>query len=516
MINKKKFTISIGEYGAIVVLHDGKKIQNKILVSTLNDENKKHLKELFTKHKLVPTYVLLDTVDQNYRRVTYPLVNVFDFHKIAKRNLEKDKSKTESFYNYYGTQNKKQRKWECVFISAQHSTEVDNWVEFLLEMPNQLVGVYMLPIESHHLLTSIIETIKTDHKIKIDDKTIFSFIVDNKISGVRHIVFNNQMIVFTRVVNYNFDDQNFPHQFEQDILHANEYLKMIFQNLRLQDIVTINILPDEVIEKIKHIGNKEVNFISYSPHQISTKLGLVNATSKSAANFSDIVIANYFANSSKKICRFMNPHISFFDKMHMLVKFLSYAQIILIAGIFLTLAKSLIEKYNLSSTLSKVTIEKASLIEQYQSVNNAASEGGYKTKQQSGSDSFADEIVEFGKVNEVLSKSEVTFASLFDKLSIIKKYGVIANSFSYQITDYNPKLGVVSGRTALALSGEISDQSGNVETLLKKFDTMSLETKKQLPQYNIKYSEVAKGVDFSKKYYFLPFDLNAETNRHNQ
>ena len=113
MLDKRKFTISIGEYGIIVALHNGCNVQNKILVAALNEENKVQLKNLFTKNKSAPIHVLIDSVDQNYKRKSYPPVNELDFNRMVERDLSKEISHNDkAFQSYYGYKDKFQNKWE--------------------------------------------------------------------------------------------------------------------------------------------------------------------------------------------------------------------------------------------------------------------------------------------------------------------------------------------------------------------------------------------------------------------
>ena len=515
MADKKQFTISIGEYGTIIALHSGKTIQNKILVATLNEENKRQLRELFDKHKSVPTYILLDTPDQNYKKKTYPFVSSSDFNKIVKRDFTKEfDSNEKSFQNYYGVKDKINKKWECVFVSAPHSSEIENWIEFLLATPNRLVGIYMVPIEIGHLADAVCMVAKAEHGIKTNADTILSFIVHNKISGVRQTVFFNQTIVFTRVVNYDFDDKNFSNQFERDIGRSNEYLKMIFPKLKTQDLIIINVLSDEITSKITNTEKREFNFINYSPYTIATKLGLGGMVSKNGNNFFDIVIANYFAKNHKKILKFSNPRISFSERLYLYIKSISYLNNALLFALLAVFIQFFIHKHQFNNTISKMYVERAELEKKFQSVNNAALEG--EAEEKKGDNNLANEIIYFGKIDSSLSKVGVNIVDAFGQLSLIKKHGVIANSFVYKIPSYNPKAqSFTNDHFQLVVAGEISDASGDVEILFRKFDALGFETKNKLSSYNIKFSEISKNVDFSKKYYSFPFELTIENKLQN-
>ncbi|MFT6077263.1 MAG: hypothetical protein ACJATU_000459, partial [Rickettsiales bacterium] len=198
MIDKKKFTISIGDYGIIVALHNGKNVENKILVANLNDDNRDQLSKLFFKHKSSSTHILIDTTHQNYKRKTYPPLNILDFHKLAKMDLKKEFDNEEkSLRSYYYSKNKN-KKWDCIFVSTTLSEEIEKWIELLLGVQNNFSGIYMLPIETYNLAKNIFDiTADKDHKTPKNRQQILSLIVQNKISGTRQIIFSDRNVVFT-------------------------------------------------------------------------------------------------------------------------------------------------------------------------------------------------------------------------------------------------------------------------------------------------------------------------------
>ncbi len=507
MLHQRIFTVSIGDYGIIVALHNGRNIQNKILIAALSEENKPQLETLFSKNSTVPVYIILDTANQTYKKKSYPPVSQGDFHKIVKRDLNKEFSPIEkSFEGYYGIKDKSQNKWECTFASAAHSPEIDKWIEFLLSMPNRLVGIYMLPTESKALSVAVFDMIKLEQNLKTNENTVLSFIFQNKISGIRQVVFANNSIVFTRVVNYNFDDPQFTTHFEQDIFRANEYLKMVFPKLKAQDVVIINLLSDDIIDKIKHIENRELSFINYSPYQIAEKLGITNAVPKTNGNFSDIIIANCFANSLKKVLKFSNPKITLLERFHMSLKAILAIDALMILVAIVILAKIIFHQFQSNSKISDMIAERSILTKKLQSISNAALDDN--VKKADSNDDLANEIIDFGRVDEVLSTVNFDINGLFNRLAVLKKYDITVLTFGYNLVGFNSKADTFTAHPEFTMTGEINDKSGDIEVLFKKFDSLSLETKTKFSDYDIKYSEIPKNIDFSKKYYFFPFDLS--------
>ena len=61
MLSDKKFIVTIGNYGAVVALHNENKILSKIFLEELNDKTKEELRVLFKANKSSEIYILLDT-----------------------------------------------------------------------------------------------------------------------------------------------------------------------------------------------------------------------------------------------------------------------------------------------------------------------------------------------------------------------------------------------------------------------------------------------------------------------
>lgn len=509
---KKSFTISIGEYGVVVALHDGNSVKNKILLASLEDGHKPQLVELFAQNKKVPTYILVDTNSQNYKRKAYPPIREFDLRKIAKRDAEKeDDPKEKAFKAHYYFRNKIQKKWDCTFVSTIETDEISKWEEFLMSLPNEFIGIYMLPIETYHLAKAIFDIAKKEYNIPASDNHIISFIIQNKISGIRQTIFYNQTILFTRVVSYDPTSKNFSERFEQDLFRAGEYLKMIFPNLKSQDVTMINVLSDDIVDKIKRFKSHDFRMINYSPFDIAEKTGLSNIITKNTSNFSDVLIANFFANDKKKILKFSNNRINFLSRLNLVIKSILGLNSVIIIIILIFFLKITFSQTIYKGQVTELRDNRIKMEKQLQDISNAAlnldENSEFKGEEKN---IMADKVIDFGKIHEVLSVGEVNITEVFNKLSFIQKYGAIADSFAYQIPNLNPKAATFVIKGTFTVNGTISDPSGDVEVLFKKFDAMSLDTKNKFPDYTIKYSELSRNIDFSKKYYSFPFDLNLE------
>ncbi len=261
-MSKKAIVVLIGNNGTIITKHTGNVITSEFF-EKLTDENKPNLTSFFVKSKGYSIYIMLDTIDQTYKKKTYPMMRKFDLDRIAKRDLSSDGDK-EGLKNYIILKNHKSinsqkknilkkietNKSDCLFITSSKSENITTWLNFIYELPNRLIGIYMLPIECFNFFTKIT---KLDSKTnsqsisKLKENSIFCLVIQTKTGGARQIVFSGSSIVFTRVVNYNFEELNFVEKYSQDIYSTFEYLKRLYIDLSIQEFEVINILSEKIM-----------------------------------------------------------------------------------------------------------------------------------------------------------------------------------------------------------------------------------------------------------------------------
>lgn len=101
MPSKENFVITIGDFGAIIALHNGNAIKSSTFIETLNDESKVTLKNLFDERKSTPIRILLDNLDQTYKNKSYPLVSLTSLRSIAKREMNSDGDRNSFKITYH-------------------------------------------------------------------------------------------------------------------------------------------------------------------------------------------------------------------------------------------------------------------------------------------------------------------------------------------------------------------------------------------------------------------------------
>ena len=373
MIVEQKIIVTIGSQISIVSLHSNNQIKEKIYIETLNDESKKQLKEFFSKNKISEIFIILDGIDQIYKKKSYPTMQKGDVLHLIKREIANDPDK-DSIKNFLLFEKKKIKKippkqqngkikekieksWDCMFISFSNSELLTSWIEFLLSMPTHLCGIYSLSVEAFELSTAIIkqqnkEIDKQQEKNKKDEKKqpnkdnkeqqenpeeanginqqaekkslkqeeelkLHCFVIKSKVSGTKQIVFSKNGIVFTRAVSYEKDKNDFAEKYYQDIFSTFEYLKRIYPELEIEQLEIVNILSKEHNEKIKN-SNTELAISNFTPAGFSELFGYKNLIEEDEEN-SDLLIAQIFSKS-KPILKFSTPKILVKDSIFLILQ----------------------------------------------------------------------------------------------------------------------------------------------------------------------------------------------------
>jgi hypothetical protein len=493
---KHGFVITIGNYGAVIALHKNNDIKNRIFLEELSDEFKGEIKKLLSNHKSCPIYILLDTVDQAYRKKTYPSAKKQDLIRLITRDINSDSDK-ESIKNYIISDKKSSTsKSECLFISSSVSENIRNWIEFLLEMPNRLVGIYMLPVESFSLFKMIEKDLKSNIKERVRKNKLYCFILQNKVSGIRQIVFSEQGIVFTRVVNYDFEEGDFLEKYEQDVYSTFEYLKRVILDVSLSDIDIINIMSEEVLKKISTLQNLDFNFINYTPFRLASLTAHKSLVSENS-NYCDLLVSKAFFD--KKILKFTTPKISQFEKMFLIISALRRVSLATLAMISVSMIFILYINLSLEENISAAQKEELSAKRELERIKTATLDGDTISENNEIVD--VERILDIGKSHEVLGNIGLNIVDNYIKLNFVRENGMKLDNFSYSLMGFNEKNPTQNTPYKMSFSGNILNKSGDIENLFRQFDGLTAEVKKTFDGKKITYSELPRNIDFSSKYY---------------
>jgi hypothetical protein len=507
MLSEKKFIVTIGNHGTLIAMYQGNNVKHKLLVEDLNEETQAKLKEIFYKNKSVDIEILLDTTEQSYKRKSYPAVKQGDLKQIIKRDSAFNGDK-DSIKNYTILNNKKfhkqDKRWECLFIAASNTENLSKWLSFLLDMPNRTSGIYMLPIESFTLFKNLKNVTTLKAKIGNKRNDIYCLITETKVGGLRQTVFSEEGIIFTRTLSYSLSEEDAMEKYEHDIYSAFEYLKRIFPDLRIAEFDVVNILSLDYISRIEKINNVELNITNLTPAKAALELGYNNLLPKDSG-YCDILISKIFASSKKRILKFSTAKLLFFERFFLILKSSYYFNLSLLAALCAMILFNIFS-YNKNYELTEVAeVARLSAMQNLNRIRKSSLEGAQNIE---GEESTSIErVIDIGKNDELFGGIEQNFDRLLKDLEFLKDFGVVLNRVSYTIPNINNNSLTNNNGFEIRFGGKIINKSGDIEDLFQEFDSLVAETKKNMPDKQVKYSELPRNIDFNKKYYDLSIDF---------
>lgn len=505
MLANKEIIVSIGEHGTVITTYCGKETLNKLFIDFLDEKSQTHIKNTLKYLSSAPIYILLDNHEQTYRKKNYPPVRKGDLKQIIKRDLINDIDK-DSIKNYVifddikSNKTKEKKQWEVLFVSCPLSENIHEWLKFLLEFPNEIMGIYMIPIETQSLFKKLQKNINLKSKISNKKNQVYCLILRNKISQVRQIVFSKHGMIFTRTINYDFTKPNDLEKYEHDIYSSFEYLKRLYPDLKISEFEIVNILSEQELSIINKINNVELNFVNYTPNQAAIELNFEDLLPNNSA-FCDLLISRSFYESKRKYLRLSTPKIDFFHKFFLAIKSLHYLNLILLVCISLFCLITIYSKEKHSTFIEDAQIKKLTASQSLTRLNKF---GDDNQKEESIS---IERIVDFGKNEELFSKIENRFSVFYQKLSFTKEYDIILKSASYQLKSNNSRDLKNLDNYIIKFTGTINNKTGDIEDLFQSFDSLNAHVSKTYDKMTVNHSELPRNIDFNKKYYSLPIDF---------
>lgn len=299
-----RFVLLVGDEGGILVYLQGKKVVRRLFAPSPQPTHTEAMVKLMVEHPQAPVSILIDVLDQQYVRQTFPPVSSLSVAGLVKRRLDRDFQAEDLKGSIALGRDKTGRKeWNYLLVSLAKTPLVTEWLDLVAELPNQLKGIYLVPVEGTDYINRLHKTVG-DHT----DRAWKLFVSHNKVSGFRQVVTHNGKIVFTRVTQA-IDDAIaavIAGNIEQEIINTLEYLRRLgFQeNSELElFVVTASEVAESLDLKRFSLGSFQV----LTPLDVADALGLEQAA-LSADRFGDVVMAAAFATSRKHTMKLMTVY----------------------------------------------------------------------------------------------------------------------------------------------------------------------------------------------------------------
>lgn len=525
MLFKKKIIVTIGYNGTVIAFHDAKSVSKKFFFEKFDAESVAKLTPYFKDYKRHNISILLDTIDQTYKKKSFPSVRKTDLKNLARRELGgvSNKETLKSFIAQSIIKEKNRegnftKRWDTILITASISEEISEWIEFLFEMPNMIEGIYTVPIESFSIIKKIKKKEKLEAAIKLkkekkekkknaDDikdklKTITCLVIYTKTNGFRQIIFTKHGIEFTRIVNYDLEGADFIKNYEQDIYSSFQYLKRSIHDIKITDIEIINIMPPKLVEKLKTINNEELNIKSYTPSEMGRILGFGNSIISKGSEFCDLLLSRSLFKF-KKLLKFRIPKMIATSKMYMMMQSSYYLYLFLIIFFFVEFLININIRIDFDNKINDAEVALFKATEELHNIQNKV----LNTTNDEGKTINIEQAIDIGKINDVLGMKSDHIFSLYKDLQYIKKYDLLISNYRYTLQDYREEDPEKKSSFNMSFNGKIYNKSGNIDDLFNEFDSLDKDTKDQLKNFNVTFSKIPRNIDFNKKYYEFPLDF---------
>ncbi len=156
MVPARRFVMIIGNGGAELSYISGGKIEESWLISDFEPESLDIFSNVLDENRRAPLTVLIDMLEQSYRRETIPPVNMMDRQKVLKRRLgiafpKYDIKAAVSLNEEVGPRG----DLSYLFVALPPSSEIETWISFIHGLANPISSIGLLPLESSSLATAL-------------------------------------------------------------------------------------------------------------------------------------------------------------------------------------------------------------------------------------------------------------------------------------------------------------------------------------------------------------------------
>lgn len=302
--SKYKIVFSIGDEGAILSCVEGNKLVKRLFVS---GPHAPEVKEFVSEFPDAPLHLLVDVVDQAYTHHTLPPVSMINRSKMIKRKLTRDfESKDVKAAIPMGrTSNNKELSY--LFVSMHNAPPMSEWLDVVLSLPNDIAGIFLLPVEAVTYLRDLQKSVFTKDNPK--KPSGWQIIVShNKVGGFRQIVFKNGMVMFTRIsqpIGSRTPDV-VAGNIEQEALNTIEYIRRL--GFEEGDGVDIYIITSSEVKDVLEVNTLAASTLTVlTPFEVAERFKLVN-TAQESDRFGDVVVAAHFV-AQRPVLRLQTPRI---------------------------------------------------------------------------------------------------------------------------------------------------------------------------------------------------------------
>ncbi len=493
---KKVITINIGNKGAILSVLGSNKIFDTFFLETFSQETLPQVLEFFKRHKGLDAIILLDTVAQNYNYKIFPALSYFDLQDMVNRKFITEIPKNDLKQKKLLYKNKLDKRSVYLFVSASTDSPLKEWLNFFNIVPNNLIGIYMVPLEAEEIAKKVMIT--NGMKDTLNKKNSWILILfNNRASDLRQVAVFNGHIAFTRLISFDSTKEDLIEFTKTDIIRTSEYIKRFDTDFNLDKLVIITVLDQQSKITLRELKMEKTLFLNYTPSELSRIIkvgaGYINKDEK----YSDLLIS-MFALQNKHNIKFGNQKINITNtltKTLLAVKSLIFVLILAIVGSF---AFNIITSSSSNKTLQDLTNE----LER----NNKILKSKTKNNLDVNSDEV-NQIIEAGLLKDILDAKYINPVDTFQKFAKAQNGNALTFNLRWYIEDfdYQDTNGIKSAKSLYDIS--IINPEGTASKLFNKYDMVNLKLKDTFKDQMTGITSLPNNINFSQKYLTYPIKV---------
>jgi len=160
---------------------------------------------------------------------------------------------------------------------------------------------------------------------------------------------------------------------------------------------------------------------------------------------------------------------------------------------------------SISEKIDKAQDQKVIVLNDLAKVKKNSMQGTY---QEGDKEINIERVGDMGRVEQGLGNLYHDFIKTYSLMTFSKEFNIKFKSFNYGLVSFNAYDSVNKNTDKqLTLLGTLYNKDGDIENLFTEFDKFVVQMKKTLPDYDIKYNELPRNIDFNQKYYDFPVEF---------
>lgn len=197
LVPSRRFIMIIGNGGAVLSYISGGQIKKTWNISDIDTKSLGVFAAALDGHRRAPLTILIDMLEQSYRRESIPPVNIFDRQKVLNRRLgiafpSYDIKAAVPLDEVVGQRG----DLSYLFVALPTSPEIETWIGFIHSVGNPIFSLGFLPLESSSLAAALGEA-QADEENPPAEWTLL--ISRERTGGIRQIVVRRARLAISRL-----------------------------------------------------------------------------------------------------------------------------------------------------------------------------------------------------------------------------------------------------------------------------------------------------------------------------